>query len=85
MLLKKGLQNVLPCAGITLIRFTGMISDRNRQRRSQTPRETLKTYLFCFYYPELLRDNADVAAVFANEVEQLRMHNRCYKAFFLKE
>jgi hypothetical protein len=44
MLLKKGLQNVLPCAGITLIRFTGMISDRNRQRRSQTPRETLKTY-----------------------------------------
>lgn len=35
-------ERLLPCAGITLIRFTGIISDRSHWL--QTPRETLKTY-----------------------------------------
>lgn len=42
-LLEKGRTDLLPCAGITLIRFTGMISDcpvmlnLSRHRRANTP------------------------------------------------
>jgi hypothetical protein len=38
MLWRKGNAAILPCAGITLIRFTGLISDR-RARRVQSSQQ----------------------------------------------
>jgi hypothetical protein len=38
MLLEKGqMAAILPCAGITLIRFTGLISDYSANRRDKHP------------------------------------------------
>lgn len=39
MLWRKGIVAILPCAGITLIRFTGIISDHPAALAGQTPRE----------------------------------------------
>ncbi len=39
MLWRKGVIAILPCAGITLIRFTGIISDLAAGPAGRTPRE----------------------------------------------
>jgi len=40
---RKGIDAILPCAGITLIRFTGLISDHPANGGINTP-GTLKTF-----------------------------------------